>query len=454
MNDPAKVNLSFRGIPMPLSPQRISRWISLCVAFLWGSGCVFSPLRQIESVPASVKALQGDQQNHTRTSDDVEEAAADELFVGVALSGGGSRAAVFAGEVLTRLHELGVMQRVDFISGISSGSLAGAYYCVSRDPADSRPGDLVWQREVVEELMRRGVWFDYFSRYVFNPLNLMRYYGTGLNRSYQMRTVIDQKFLHEKTFSDLNPKRPRLLMTATTLESGAVFTFTDRQLASRGIQSGVLKLADAVQASSSFPGLFHPYVLPDYTKYSTTAPGQNFVHLVDGGVYDNLGVVPLLKIFQENRQRFPRGGVIIVADASLPVEVKAKLALQADSRRMTDYFVDFGTMRKSLDIMFEVDRLGLMRALKEDTLHLGLRVIHLHYTTGVLSDGVSIHDDLPNILDLDKPVPTNVDFKDKRQLIAPTSLGISVEHARASREAARKVIDFNIDEIRRVADDR
>lgn len=102
----------------------------------------------------------------------------------------------------------------------------------------------------------------------------------------------------------------------------------------------------------------------------------------------------------------------------------------------------------------EVDRLGLIRTLREDSLHLGLKVIHLHYTTGVLSDDLNLHDELPNILDLDKPVPTNVDFKKKRHLIAPNSLGISMERAQASREAARKVIDFNLEDIRRLAEDR
>lgn len=417
-------------------------------------GCNFSPLRQLESVPPTVVPLTRGERNQTRASEEVEQAAADEMFVGVALAGGGSRAAVFSGEVLCRLHELGVMKRVDFVSGISSGSLAGAFYCVSRDLEDAKDGDLIWRRDLVEDLMRRGVWFDYFARYVVNPINLIRYYGTGLNRSYQMRRVLDHKFFHDKTLAQLNPARPRLMVSATTLEAGAVFTFTDRQLAERGIRSSALRITDAVQASSSFPGLFNPYVLPDYTVESKEPLGARFVHLVDGGVYDNLGVVPLLKIYQENRARFPRGGVIIVADASLPVEVKAGLAKFADTRATTDYVLDFGSMRKSIEIMFEVDWLGLMRALREDTWHLGLKLIHLHYTTGLLSEDHDIHDELTNILDLDKPVPTKVDFKKKRNLVAPTSLGISDEHARATRDAARRVVEFNLRELQAVANER
>jgi len=429
--------------------------LPLClVAVILSSGCTLSPLRRFGSLPPTVKPLAAGQTNATRVSEDVTEASDDGRFVGVALAGGGCRAAVFSGEVLWRLHELGVMERVDFVSGVSSGALAGAYYCVSRDPAQLRPGDLPWRRDVVEDLMQRGVWLDYFTRYLVNPFDVVRYYGTGLNRSSQMRRVLDEKFFHRKTIAELNPNRPRLLVTATTLETGAVFTFTDQQLAGLGVQSGPLALADAVQASSSFPGVFHPCVLPDYTRGGAGQPASRFVHLVDGGVYDNLGVAPLLKVYEANRARSPRGGVIIVADASLPVAVKQKLANQADARGLKDYVIDFGSIRKSIEIMFEVDRLGLMRALREDTWDLGLTLIHLHYTTGLLSEDRDLHDELPNILDLDKPVPTNVDFQNRSHLVAPTALRISDDHARATRDAARRVIEFNLGPLRRVARDR
>jgi predicted acylesterase/phospholipase RssA len=414
------------------------------------SGCAFSPFRQFEALPFTAKPLRSGEVSRTRASDDIKEAAGDGRFIGLALAGGGSRAAVFSGEILCELHELGVMRRVDFISGISSGSMAGAYYCASYDSEEAEGGDLVWRRDLTEELMRRGVWLEYFTRYL-NPANLLRYYGTGLNRSYQMRRVIDQQFFSNKTFADLNPLRPRLLITATTLETGAVFTFTDRQLAELGIRSKDLKISDAVQASSSFPGLFHPYVLPQFEMTNGKTRVKQHVHLVDGGVYDNLGVTPLLNIYQANRSQFPRGGIIIVADASLPVAIKTKLAAQADIRGVADYVVDFGTIRKSIEIMFEVDRLGLMRTLREDAGHLGLKVVHLHYTTGVLStDDHDLHDELPNILDLDLPVPTNVDFGGKHHLVAPTALRISERHAKATREAARRVIQFNLADLKSV----
>ena len=52
---------------------------------------------------------------------------------GMALSGGGSRSANFAAACMFQLERFGLLQRVDYISSVSGGSLAGAYYCVSGD---------------------------------------------------------------------------------------------------------------------------------------------------------------------------------------------------------------------------------------------------------------------------------------------------------------------------------
>src|SRR4051812_22080618 len=58
----------------------------------------------------------------------------DGTFVGVALSGGGSRSANFAAACMLRLQDLGLLQRADYISSVSGGSITAADYCLS-DPA-------------------------------------------------------------------------------------------------------------------------------------------------------------------------------------------------------------------------------------------------------------------------------------------------------------------------------
>src|SRR5688500_12513820 len=65
----------------------------------------------------------------------------DGYFVGIGISGGGSRSANFAAACMFHLQRLGLLQRVDYISAVSGGSLTAAYYCVSTD-AEWNPGDV------------------------------------------------------------------------------------------------------------------------------------------------------------------------------------------------------------------------------------------------------------------------------------------------------------------------
>src|SRR5262247_2463920 len=72
----------------------------------------------------------------------VAEASPD-LLVGLAISGGGSRAATFAAGVLEALARVpvndaagqrSVLEKVQYISSVSGGSLATAYYTARKPP--------------------------------------------------------------------------------------------------------------------------------------------------------------------------------------------------------------------------------------------------------------------------------------------------------------------------------
>src|SRR2546430_10021816 len=106
------------------------------------------------------------------------------VFVGIAISGGGSRAANFSAAVLFELEELGLLQTVSAISSISGGSLTAAYYGLFGHDAER------WKRERVRTLLGK----DFQTRWVlrwFLPHNVVRYWLTDFDRSDIMEGVFD-----------------------------------------------------------------------------------------------------------------------------------------------------------------------------------------------------------------------------------------------------------------------
>ena len=53
--------------------------------------------------------------------------------IGLALSGGGYRAAAYHIGTLRALHRLGILDKVDVISSVSGGSITAAYYALNKD---------------------------------------------------------------------------------------------------------------------------------------------------------------------------------------------------------------------------------------------------------------------------------------------------------------------------------
>ena len=62
----------------------------------------------------------------------------DKKKIGLALSGGGYRAAAYHVGTLRALHKLGILNKVDVISSVSGGSITTAYYALHKDDYVSR----------------------------------------------------------------------------------------------------------------------------------------------------------------------------------------------------------------------------------------------------------------------------------------------------------------------------
>ncbi len=240
----------------------------------------------------------------------------DRPFLGVAISGGGSRAANFGLFVLKELDRLGVLDRVDAISSVSGGSIVAAHFGLYYP----KLGDDYWERARVD--LSQDFRDDWVARHI-NPLSWQTLYKNDFNASTLLAETYDAKLFHGATYRDMalpGPGRPHILMN-TTIAGGpelltncvaqgknafsqklSTFVFSDEsfRFCLRSDLSS-FSIAQAVAASSAYPLVFSPVTLNVYPQTIdgvSTTPIQ-YLHLMDGGVSDNLGVDALVSAANE-----------------------------------------------------------------------------------------------------------------------------------------------------------
>jgi NTE family protein len=249
---------------------------------------------------------------------------APDLLVVASFSGGGSRAASFAHAALAELdarrfvwqgRETSLASEVDMVTGVSGGSVAAAHLALHGLPGHlARFGADFLDLDVQSRLLGAAL----------SPSNLHRMTSPWYGRGHVLADELDALLFAGSTFGSLDslPGRPYLVIGATDLASGADFDFASDQFAALCSSVDTVPLAFAVAASSSVPLVFSPLTLanhahecpvplgrngaPSAPDGTTTANarqrmvraeldavssgGRRFVHLVDGGLSDNLGL--------------------------------------------------------------------------------------------------------------------------------------------------------------------
>ncbi len=248
----------------------------------------------------------------------------DGFFVGVAVSGGGSRSANFAAGCMFQLQRLGLLQRADYISSVSGGSLAAAYYCVAKDEE--------WNPADVQKKLTHSFATDLIVQTLI-PWNLLWMLATDWDRSDVLADSFEKTLFSRGgkalTFGDLRADRPRLIINSTDLQSGKAFLFCNETFDQINTDLAKYPLAHAVAASSAVPVLLHQVTLRDF---STTF--KEYRHLIDGGVVDNLGVKTLVETYRaqlrgSKGEAYPKGAIFIVIDAKTNYD--AKLSSRGDT---------------------------------------------------------------------------------------------------------------------------
>jgi NTE family protein len=245
----------------------------------------------------------------------------DDTLVMLAFSGGGTRAAALSYGVMQELRDtliksegatVRLLDEVDTISSVSGGSFTAAYYGLYRDRLFE---------DYEQDFLRQGVQ-QALVRQLFNPMHWIRSGFKGFNRTEMAIDYYDRIMFHDATFADMAKNGPPFIaINATDLGNGLRFTFSQGMFDLICTDLGSYPVARAVTASSAVPVAFPPVVLKNHAAdceisensewrlLQELAPGnavqsrlidglksyrdanhRKYIHLVDGGVADNLGL--------------------------------------------------------------------------------------------------------------------------------------------------------------------
>lgn len=220
-----------------------------------------------------------------------------------------------------QLERIGLLDRVDYISSVSGGSLAAAYYCLN--------GSDVWNIANVQRKLTHSFANDVLIQCLL-PWNWIALTLSDWDRSDLLAGSFTNTLFRRNgralTFADLRADRPHLLINATDLQGGNSFVFRDDMFDDINSDLSKFPIAYAVAASAAVPVVMHQVTLRDYSTIF-----ERYRHLVDGGVHDNLGITTLIETYEsqmDNAERagapdpFPNGALMIVVDARTRFDAK------------------------------------------------------------------------------------------------------------------------------------
>jgi NTE family protein len=291
-----------------------------------------------------------------------------ETLLIVTLSGGGTRAAALAFGTLKTLDELeapdshgqpapgSLLDQIDIISSVSGGSVTAGWYALHGKSGLAMTGeDAELWRFLNRDWTARLAWDS------LNPWALLRYTFTDYERNDVLADFFAGHLFGHATYDTVlqrykrDSHQPYVILNATDLGHESIFPFTQGRFDFLCSDLRTYRLADAVAASSNFPLAFSPLGLENYsgcaaqhssswasdgppqwmghyqqfddpkavTPFSyqlnelrearlaqdyldspETGNGDKYVHLLDGGVSDNLGIRSTLAL-EDDPARVP-----------------------------------------------------------------------------------------------------------------------------------------------------
>jgi len=257
----------------------------------------------------------------------------DENLVILAFSGGGTRAAAFSFGVLELLrrtevvgpqgNKVRLLDAVDVITGVSGGSFTALAYGLYGDKLFDEYEKRFLKRDVQGELLKRAL----------SPGNWGALSSLGYGRSELAADLYDEILFNGATFGDLDRgSGPLVMASATDITSGSRVVFTQNIFNAFCSDLNGVRLSRAAAASSAVPVVLSSvtinnyggtcnYTLPAWAQMFLASPNpprpaarairelrdiepyfdskeRPYIHLVDGGVSDNVGMRGVLDALQ------------------------------------------------------------------------------------------------------------------------------------------------------------
>ncbi|MEJ8850399.1 patatin-like phospholipase family protein [Variovorax rhizosphaerae] len=248
-----------------------------------------------------------------------------ENLVVLAFSGGGTRAAAFSYGVLEFLRRTEVVgpkgnrerliDAVDVVTGVSGGSFTALAYGLYGDKLFADYEQRFLKRDVQGEIISRA----------FKPANWGHLSSLAWGRSELAADLYDEILFNGATFGDLDRGNgPLIGVSATDISTGSRVTFGQNLFNAMCSDLNAVRLSRAAAASSAVPAVLSPVTINNYggtcdykipqwvLRFTSQADPPRpaartirelkdrepyldgkrrpYIHLVDGGVSDNLGM--------------------------------------------------------------------------------------------------------------------------------------------------------------------
>ena len=250
--------------------------------------------------------------------------SSDSLFLVASFSGGGARASALSYGVLRELARTPIrwegtdkrlVDELNIINALSGGSFTAAYYALY--------GDRIFH-DFEYRFLRKDWESELRSRIFRSPSNWLRLWSPYFGRTHVFSELLDEALFDGHTFGDLvtRHQRPLIVIHASDMTTLSRFEFDQRQFDLICSDLSQLPLSVATASSSALPLVLSPISMKNYagtcgfrqserllTKRNTSwgrqranefrsyldAEKRPYVHLLDGGLSDNMGMRAVLE---------------------------------------------------------------------------------------------------------------------------------------------------------------